>query len=89
MDPSRLANAMHFDEDLADEVLRSNDDDLFMVAIARPDCPVGLLVDLSLAIAPRVRRAVAGHPNTAMTTLRRMAQDDDIEVARIAKARLQ
>lgn len=88
MDPSRLANQKDFDGDLADEVLRSNDDHLFMVAIGRRDCPAGLLVDVSQAVAPAVRRAVAAHANTPLVTLRRMAKDEDDEVARTAKGRL-
>lgn len=88
MDPSRLANAKEFDDDLADEVLCSNDDQVFMRAVERADCPAALLVDLSQAVAVAVRRAVAAHANTPPATLRRMARDSDDEVAHIARGRL-
>jgi hypothetical protein len=77
-----------FDDDPVDEVLRSNDDHMFLVAIERSDCPAELLVDLSQAAAPAVRRAVAAHTNTPLVTLRRMARDEDDEVAQIVRKRL-
>ena len=83
-----LANSLTFDEDLADEVLRSNDDDVFLQALSRADCPMGLLVDVSQASAAAVRRAVATHPNTPQMTLRRMTLDEDESVATSARSRL-
>lgn len=88
MDPSRLSNAKEFDDDLADEVLRANDDSVFMLALERADCPAALLVDLSQAVSAQVRRGVAVHPNTPLVTLRRMAGDRDSDVAAIASRRL-
>jgi len=88
MDPSRLSNAKEVDDDLADEVLRSNDDRVFMLALERTDCPAALLLDLSQAVSAEVRRGVAAHPNTPLVTLRRMAADRDSEVADMASRRL-
>ena len=83
-----LATSTKFDEDLADEVLRSNEDAVFLLALARADCPAGLLVDVSQAPEAAVRRAVAAHPNTPQMTLRRMTFDEDESVARAARSRL-
>jgi hypothetical protein len=88
MNLSHLTTKKCFDDDLADEVLRSNNDSVFLAALERQDCPVGLLVDLSQSVAPAVRRAVAAHSNTQLVTLRRLAQDTDEEVAQIARGRL-
>ncbi len=80
----RIENSTAFDEDLADDVLRANDDALFLLALARSDCPVGLLVDLSQAPSDAVRLAVARHSGTAPRTLERLARDEAVAVAAAA-----
>lgn len=88
MDLSRLKDIEKFDEGLADAVLRSNNSDVFLLAIARSDCPSGLLIDLSQARNVEVRRGVAAHANTPELTLRRMSEDRDPAVARMAGERV-
>jgi hypothetical protein len=88
VDHHRINDSNDFDEELADEVLRTNDETLFLVALRRDDCPAGLLIDLSQAPSTDVRKAVAVHANTPVVTLRRLAKDKDEVASRTASARL-
>ncbi len=76
-----------FDEDLVLEVTRSNSPDVFLAALKRADCPVGLLVDLFQARSPKVRLAVALHPGTPLRVLRLMSKDANEDVASAAHRR--
>ena len=80
--------AAPFDEELADRIVRSNDEAVFLAALGRKDCPAALTVDLSQARDSEVRLAVAGHPNTPDVTLRRMTGDTDPDVSRAATRRV-
>lgn len=74
-----------FTDRLMEDVVRSNTDEIFLLALARPDCPAELLVDLSQAPTQEVRLMVAGHPNTPGMTRARLQDDQDSSVAAAAK----
>ena len=74
-----------FDENLSDAVVRSNDFEIFCLALERGDCPAGLLVDLSQSPNSEVREAVARHQNLPLLTKERLARDPIDKVAQAAR----
>lgn len=79
----------NFDEKLEDEVLLSNDSDLYLLALDRPDCPQTLIIDLAQTSEEKVRLKIAKHPNTPAPTLEKLKGDSSAEVARAASKSLQ
>jgi hypothetical protein len=72
----------NWDDDLINNILLSNDDEIFILALRSPNCPVDLILDLWQALNPKVRYLVCSHPNTPISTLRRISEIDSVKEIR-------
>jgi hypothetical protein len=68
----RRVGKSKFTPELMEEILLSNDEDIFSRALSRQDIPKELLVDLSFSPLKRIRSLVRQHPNLPEVSLRRM-----------------
>ena len=72
----------NWDDDLINNILLSNDDEIFILALKSPNCPVDLILDLWQALNTKVRYLVCSHPNTPISTLERISEKDSVKEIR-------
>jgi len=68
-----------WNNELIENILLSNKDDIFILALKNQNCPVDLILDLWQAINPKVRYLICSHCNTPKSILIEISENDPIK----------
>ncbi len=74
-----------WDQYLIDNILKSNNYEIFKMALKREDCPLDLILDLWQCPDPTVRELICVHPKTPKNIIKKIvAKETDPRVKSIA-----